>query len=181
MKKLLLGSVLAALMVPAVHAETATTSSFVLPPLHYISFVDSDSFYDKLKGSAVLSKLDKENYGTPIRLVVTYRMENTAGGSAAGFTSAILAGGSLGILPVVTNNDFVLSYELRVQDQVITSREYRENFTEATNMYSNKGLYNLDGEALEWAISTTDQFVNDIADDAELAELVEEYDYYFAE
>ncbi|WP_394496830.1 hypothetical protein [Shewanella sp. ENK2] len=152
-----------------------------LPALHYVSLVDSEEFYEKLKASPLLAKLDKENIGTPIRLFITYRMENTAGGSAAGFTSAILAGGSLGILPVVTNNDFVLSYEIKVQNEVIASAEYRENFTEATNIHSDKGLYGLDGEALTWAISTTDTFLSDMENNAELKALVEEYDYYFAE
>ncbi|OBT08315.1 hypothetical protein A9267_11465 [Shewanella sp. UCD-FRSSP16_17] len=152
-----------------------------LPALQYVSLVDSEEFYDKLKNSPLLAELDKDNIGTPIRLLVTYRMENTAGGSAAGFTSAILAGGSLGILPVVTNNDFVLSYEIKVQNEVIASAEYRENFTEATNIHSDKGFYGLDGEALTWAISTTDTFLSDMENNAELKALVEEYDYYFAE
>ncbi|NKF49344.1 hypothetical protein G3R49_01955 [Shewanella sp. WXL01] len=175
MKKLIMAAALTLMSANAVAEKIA------LPPLNYTSYIGADELYDKLKQSEVFSNLDKENFGTPIRLIVRYRTENTAGGSAAGFTSAILAGGSLGILPVVTNNDFVLTYELTVQNQVIAAIEYRENFTEAANMYQAEDLHRLDGDELVWVMTTAEQFIEQVQADPEVRSLIEEYDYYFGE
>jgi hypothetical protein len=160
--------------------NTGKAQDFVLPPMFFISSINDSSFFDKLKATPILEKIDKENIGNALRLIVTYKLEPTAGGGAAGFTSALLAGGSLGILPVVTNNDMVITYEIRVHNEKIASVNYRENFTKAQNMYSTEGLYSLDKDTLAWVITTTDKFVEDIRYNERLIELVEEYNYYFA-
>lgn len=153
---------------------------FVLPPMLFISTIDDSSFYDKLKTAPLLENIDKDNIGNALRLLVTYKLEPTVGGGAAGFTSALLAGSSLGILPVVTNNDLVITYEIRVHNEKLASVSYRENFTKAQNMYSTEGLYSLDKESLAWVLTTTDKFIEDIAHNTQLIELVDEYNYYFA-
>ncbi|QSX29891.1 hypothetical protein JYB88_17185 [Shewanella cyperi] len=152
-----------------------------LPAVLYISSIDSDELYTKLKETPALKLMDKENVGNPLRLVVNYKYETTAGGEAAGFTSALLAGSSLGILPVVTNSDLVLTYELRVHGELLTSVSYRENFTKAQNMYSNQGLYTLDKDSMAWVMTTVDKFAADIQSNPELKQLIEEYNYYFGQ
>lgn len=164
------------LISPCVKAQTT-----VLPPVFFISTIDSTDFYNKLKGTPLFEKMDKENIGNPLKLIVTYNMEPTAGGEAAGLTSAILAGGSLGLLPMVTNNDLVLTYEFRVHNEVVASVSYRENFTKAHNMYSNEGLYSLDKDSLAWAMTTKDKFIEDIQKVPELSHLINEYNYYFVQ
>jgi DNA-directed RNA polymerase alpha subunit len=159
----------------------AKAEDFVLPPMLFISTIDDSSFYDKLKAMPLLENIDKENIGNAMRLLVTYKLEPTAGGGAAGFTSALLAGGSLGILPVVTNNDLVITYEIRVHNEQLASVSYRENFTKAQNMYSTEGLYSLDKESLAWVNTTVAKFVEDIKHNVQLIELVDEYNYYFAQ
>lgn len=160
---------------------TAEGTEQSLPPVLYVSTVDSDELYNRLKQAPSLENMDKESVGNPVRLLISYKFEPTAGGTAAGLTSAILAGGSLGILPMVSNDDLVLTYEFRVHNQVIASFSYRENFTQAKNMYSNAGLYSLDGKALAWAVGTTERFLADIGKDQALLDLTEEYHYYFGD
>lgn len=174
MKQMMLSSVLGlSLLNVSVASE--------LPNAFYASSIGDESFYTALKAEPFLKNIDKESYGAPIKVVVTYSTEQTAGGTASGLTSAILAGGSLGILPVVTNNDFVIKYEVRVQDTVLFTKEYRENFTEATNMYSEQGLYQIDGEVLTWALTTVKEFNTELSSDAKIQALVDEYQYYFSE
>jgi hypothetical protein len=160
---------------------SVTAIEQTLPPVLYASTVDAEEIYNKLKQAPSLVHLDKENVGNPVRLVITHKFEPTAGGTAAGLTSAILAGSSLGILPVVSNNDLVLTYEFRVHNEVIASFSYRENFTQAQNMYSNQGLYSLDDKALAWALTTTDSLISDMSSNQALQELSEEYHFYFTE
>ncbi len=152
-----------------------------LPPFLYTSTLESDEIYDKIKDSELFSALDKEGLGNSLRLYVSHRFEATAGGMAAGLTSAMLAGGSLGLLPLVTNDDLVLTYEIRVHNQSIASFDYRENFTQAKNIYSEGGLYTMDKEEKAWALSTVARFLDDAAKSKELMDLSEEYDFYFSD
>ncbi|WP_372871249.1 hypothetical protein [Shewanella sp.] len=158
--------------------QPVKADELALPPVLFISTFDGDALFDKLKATKSLAGIDKENIGTPLRLVVSYKLQPTAGGTAAGLTSALLAGSSLGILPVVTNNDLVLSYDFRVHGKTITRMEYRENFTQAQNMYSNP-QGGLDKDAHAWILSTTEQFLKDLSANQEVATLVEEYNFYF--
>ncbi|QYK05025.1 hypothetical protein [Shewanella zhangzhouensis] len=179
MKGLIFGALaLTGLMTPVIAQEQAQTQTLVLPPVLFVSTFDSTELFDKLKSSQQLGNIDKENLGTPLRLVVSYKLQPTAGGTAAGLTSAILAGSSLGILPVVTNNDLVLTYDFRVHGKSVSRIEYRENFTQAQNMYSNQ-LGGLDKDAMAWVLSTTDKFVADLVQNQEVKTLVEEYNFYF--
>lgn len=158
--------------------QSVKADELVLPPVLFVSTFDGTELFDKLKESKPLAQIDKENLGTPLRLVVSYKMQPTAGGTAAGLTSAILAGSSLGILPVVTNNDLVLTYDFRVHGKSISRLEYRENFTQAQNMYSNQ-IGGLDKDTQAWILSTTEQFLADLGSNKEVVTLVEEYSFYF--
>ena len=158
--------------------SSVSAAELVLPPVLYLSTIEGSELFDKLKQSPSFAAIDKENIGTPLRLIVSYKLQPTAGGTAAGLTSAILAGGSLGILPVVTNNDLVVTYELRVHGQPVAKQEYRENFTQAQNMYSNP-QGGLDKASMAWVVSTADRFVVDIASDSKVRALVDEYQFYF--
>ncbi|QQX80750.1 hypothetical protein JK628_02430 [Shewanella sp. KX20019] len=159
---------------------TATATAVKLPPAMFISTINSDDIYDKIRLHQAFTDIDKESLGNPIKIYVHHRLEATAGGTAAGLTSAMLAGGSLGLLPVVVNNDLVLTYELRVNNQSLAKFEYRENFTDAINIYQDQGPGGLDDSALAWAVSTVDQFTAAVIKDPKILSLIEEYNYYFA-
>lgn len=160
-------------VVPATAAITA------LPPTQYLGTVAGDELLDLLKADARFAALDKELVGSPIQLRVTHSFEATAGGKAAGFASAILAGGTLGLLPLVTNSDLVIIYELVVNGTPVTTYTYRRNFTRSQNIYSTDTTYGLGADGLAWARSTVGEFLAATGKDDKLATLLEEYQFYF--
>lgn len=162
-----------------VDAASTPTGALVLPPLRFNGSVAGDELYTRLKQDARYAKLDRELVGSPIELRVSQASESTAGGKAAGFASAILAGGTLGLLPVVTNDDLVITYAYTVNGTEVASWSYRKNFTRSQNIYAEDKSYGLGAEALAWVKTTADQFLADSRTDTKLAELVREYEFYF--
>ena len=142
-------------------------------------------FNDELEGEIItkmqqlsnLSLVANDNYGTPIRLLITNQAEQTAGGTVTGLMSAMLAGGSLGLLPMVTNADQVLTYELRVNGALVARYSYQANFTEAKNIYSDQSK--MDPKVRSFVLSTIDTFASDLAKDAALTPVQADYQYYF--
>ncbi len=149
-----------------------------LPPVMYYSTLE-DSLFDTLKSNPVFSQIDKELYGSPLRLGVIHTFAPTAGGTATGLTSAVLAGGSLGILPIVSNNDLVVTYTLSAHGKVLATFNYSKNFTQATNIYSNQGINHLDKPTTEWVNSTVTLFIADLVKNPDVRELTDEYNFYF--
>lgn len=147
-------------------------------PVQYISMFDKElGIEEQLKQLPQLKNLGEEIYGTPVKLLVTYHDQGTTGGDVASFTSLMLAAGSLGILPIVENNDFVVSYELRVHSKPIASFSYSINTTEAKNMYTMD--HKPSKEVLDFAKTTPALFAKDLATVPAFKELQQEYSFYF--
>lgn len=151
----------------------------VLPPVRYAGTVAGDELFKRIQANPRFAKLSKDLPGSPLMLRVTHSFEMTAGGKAAGFTSAILAGSTLGLLPLVTNSDVAITYEFVVNGVPLSTWVYRRNFTRSQNIYSTDTTYGLGKEGLAWALSTADEFLAAAAGDTALATLVEEYGFYF--
>ena len=132
-----------------------------------------------IKAENRYAQINKELIGSPILLRVSHSFEMTGGGKAAGFASAILAGSTLGLLPVVTNSDLVITYEILVNGTTLSTYTYRKNFTRSINIYAKDETFGLGKEGLVWAKSTVAEFVAAAFKDDKLAALVAEYEYYF--
>jgi hypothetical protein len=149
------------------------------PPMVFISSVSEEKLLEAIREVPEFAKIDDEALGSPIVLQVRHFTRMTAGGSAAGFGSAVLSGGTLGIIPIVTNNDLVVKYEFTVHGTPIASFEYEENFTEVESLYDMNT--ELEGEMLAWAEATVDQFIKDINGNADIQAVFDEYRYYFGQ
>jgi hypothetical protein len=172
-------------------AETASVATTIppaapsgvraLPPMQYFSSIGGDTVYDLLKADPSFANMDKELAGAPLFLIVTHSIRPTSGGSAAGLFSAILAGSSLGIIPMVTNEEFVVRYEVWLQGRAIATYTFSRTKTRAFNMWSNGGEknYGLGKEGLDWLKSTAGEFAVKAAHDPALMKLQSEIDYYF--
>lgn len=152
-----------------------------LPPMNFYASVASTELFQRIKESPAFARVDKELVGSPIQLRVTHSLQPTAGGQAAGLLSAIWAGGTLGLLPVVTNNNLVLSYEIRVNGQEIARYDFSRSFTRAVNIWTEKNdpTYGLGQDGLDWAKSTAAEFVAKAAEDPAVIALAREYAFYF--
>ena len=153
----------------------------VLPAMNFLSSVASDELFDAIKANATFAKLDKELLGSPITLRISHSLQPTATGKATGLLSAIWAGGTLGLLPAVTNNSFVVTYEVRVHGRELTSYSYQRTFTRAVNIWAkDDATHGLGQDGLDWVKGTALEFASSAAHDPKLAELKREYELYFA-
>jgi hypothetical protein len=151
----------------------------VLPPMRFVAAVAGDELFQQLHRNPRFARLSNELIGCPIELHAYPSYKLTSGGKAAGFASVILAAGTLGLLPLVTNGDLTMTYDLVVNGSVLSSYVYRKNFTRSANMYRLNTAQGLDPAQLDWAKTTADQFLADIARDEKLAGLAAEYEFYF--
>jgi hypothetical protein len=158
----------------------ADEPQLVLPAMNYLSSVASDELFDAIKTNAAFAKLDKELLGSPITLRISHSLQPTAAGKATGLLSAIWAGGTLGLLPAVTNNSFVVTYEVRVHGREFATYSYQRTFTRAVNIWAkDDATHGLGQDGLEWAKGTALEFAAAAAHDPKLVELKREYELYF--
>lgn len=167
--------------VPVVDPAPAPAPSDALPPMNFYASVAANELFQRIKEAPAFARVEKELVGSPIQLRVTHSLQPTAGGQAAGLLSAIWAGGTLGLLPVVTNNNFVLSYEIRVNGQEIARYDFSRSFTRAVNIWMEKNdpTYGLGEDGLEWAKSTAVEFAAKAAQDPAVIALAREYAFFF--
>lgn len=161
---------------PLALAQDATA----LPAMNFASSVASDNLFTIIKGSSAFANLDKELIGAPVMLRVTHTLQPTTGGKATGLLSAIFSGGTLGLLPMVTNNNLVVTYEVMVHGKDIASYSYTKNFTRSINIWAKDDTQGLGKDGMEWVKSTASEFTAAAATDEKLASLKREYDLYFA-
>jgi hypothetical protein len=149
--------------------------------MHFAASVAADELFVLVKAAPAFAQLEKELVGSPIQLRVTHSLRPTAGGQAAGLLSAIWAGGTLGLLPVVTNNNLVLSYEVLVNGEEVARYEYNRTFTRAVNIWAEKNdpTHGLGQDGLDWAKSTASEFAAKAAQDPAIIALAREYAFYF--
>ena len=163
---------------PATPATPAAPSS-ALPAMSFYGSIAGNELFDLIKKSDQFARIDKELFGSPLYLRVMHSLQPTAGGKATGLLSAILTGGTLGLLPAVTNNSLMVTYELRVHGRELVSYSYQRKFTRAVNIWAKDETYGLGKDGLEWLKSTAAEFTKAAADDAKLAALKKEYERYF--
>ena len=164
---------------PPVAASTPAIPPSALPAMSFYGSIASDELFDLLKKSDQFARLDKELFGSPLHLRVMHSLQPTTGGKATGMLSAILTGGTLGLLPAVTNNSLMVTYEVRVHGRELVSYSYQRTFTRAFNIWSKDETHGLGKEGMEWLRSTAGQFLTAASADPKLAALKKEYERYF--
>lgn len=155
----------------------------VLPAMDFVGTVARDELYAALKADPALAKLDKELAGSPLTLMVTHTLRPTSGGQAAGLLSAVLAGSTLGLIPIVSNEQLVVRYDVLLNGKVIATYSFERTATRAMNLWSaGKDEYGGLGKAgMEWVKSTAPQAAAKLAHDPALQAVRDEIDYYFPE
>ena len=126
--------------------------------------------YSELRRVAA-AKLSREAPG--------HTLQPTAGGKATGLLSAIFTGGTLGLIPAVTNNSLMVTYEVRVHGRELVSYSYQRTFTRAVNIWAKDETHGLGKEGLEWLKGTAAEFTTAAATDPKLLALKKEYERYF--
>jgi hypothetical protein len=158
----------------------APAPASALPAMSFYGSIADDELFDLIRKSDQFTRLDKELFGSPLHLRVMHTLQPTAGGKATGLLSAIFTGGTLGLIPAVTNNSLMVTYEVRVHGRELVSYSYQRTFTRAVNIWAKDETHGLGKEGLEWLKGTATEFTTAAASDAKLASLKKEYERYFS-
>ncbi len=165
----------------AVSLATSASAQEIVTPAISFSSTTGDIVFEELKKHRIFSTMEQKQVGSPMFLSVTHTFTPTQGGTAVALTSAILAGSTLGILPVVSNSDLVVTYRLYMHGRIVASQRYSKNFTQASNMYASNGLYDLDKDMKAWVVTTAPQFIEFFQNHKEVRKISDEYRYFFPE
>ena len=169
-------TVLTLLLAAAVPAATADSP---LPPMSYYSSLDSDGLRDTVRSNPAFANLEPELFGSPLRLRITHSFNMTAGGTATSLVSAIFTGGTLGLIPAVSNNNLTVTYDVLVHNAPVASWTYQRNLTRVTNIWAKDMTQGLGEEGLAWLRETGTQFAAAAVQDPRILELKREYEFYF--
>jgi hypothetical protein len=143
-------------------APAATPVLTTLPSWQFASTVVADDLYDALKATPTFAALDKEKLGSPVAVRVSHMFGHTSKGTASEIASALLAGGTLGLLPAFSNRDLTLRYEILVNGSVLLSYQYSKNLTRVFNLHSTDKTHGLGAEGVAWVTGTAGQFAADV-------------------
>ncbi|QDP02719.1 hypothetical protein [Thalassotalea sp. PS06] len=187
MKKLVLALTSALALSANVYADSTQdfeSKSIVVteafPAMKYISGVDDDINFDLLIKDPLLENLEKDLHGSPFLFASFIQNSSTEGGQVSQFTTGLLSATTLGLVPVVTNNDLTIHYRIRLQQTTISEFTYSKNFTDAGFLWAGPDQ-ELSTEVKAWVKSTVPMFLRDVRRDEKLKEMIDEYQYYFGE
>ena len=148
-----------------------------LPSIGFASTIAGEEIYEALKSTAIFTTLDKEKPGSPVTIRVSHIYGHMS--TATSIASAILVGGTLGLLPAFTNRDLVITYEVIVNGSVLTTHAYSKNLSRVFNVHATDKTHGLGADGLAWVTGTSNQFAADIARDPKYAQLIAEYHFYY--
>ena len=157
----------------------ASVPANALPAMSFYGSIADDELFELIRKSEQFGRIDKKLFGSPLHLRVMHTLQPTAGGKATGLLSAIFTGGTLGLIPAVTNNSLMVTYEVRVHGRELVSYSYQRTFTRAVNVWAKDQTHGLGKEGLEWLKGTAREFTIAAASDAKLVLLKKEYERYF--
>lgn len=147
--KLGLGLVLLLLTHTATAKETAATAAtaqstvqlatyvhtkVAYPPVFFVTNIEDAEFKDKLDTFAAFENLDEKAVGLPIGLRILKLHRTKQDGTQ--FTSLMLSASTLGLIPVVSNTEFKVRYDIFVQGKSIADFEYLMDSTDVNNIWT---------------------------------------------
>lgn len=168
--------------VASTDAVPAPPAGPALPAMIFLSSLAEDELFKIFKAQPGYAALDKELYGSPLKLIVTHTSRPTAGGQAAGLLSAVLSGSTLGLLPVVTSERLVIRYEVMLNGKAVASCSFERTSTRAINIWAaGDADAGLGKDGMAWLKSTAAEAAVKLAADPGLAALQQEIRFYFPE
>ncbi|MBQ4864179.1 hypothetical protein J8L98_21035 [Pseudoalteromonas sp. MMG013] len=109
-------------------------SSPVYPPVFFVSNVENELFLDKFNKYQAFETLDKEAVGLPIGVRVLKGHKTKQ--DSTQFSSMMLSASTLGLIPLVSNTEFKVRYDVFVQGKSIAHFEYSMDSKDINNMWT---------------------------------------------
>jgi hypothetical protein len=148
------------------------------PPVLFVTNIEDKAFMDTLTGFGAFQNLDEKAVGLPIGLRILKGHRTKQDGTQ--FTSLMLSASTLGLIPVVSNTEFKVKYDVYVQGESIASFEYMMDSTDVDNMWTS--AYN-DRETkpseTQFLQDTLPQFLKELKEHKEAQEVFAEYREFF--
>ncbi|GAB3378401.1 hypothetical protein NCG89_14750 [Spongiibacter taiwanensis] len=149
------------------------------PPLFYQSNIEDEKFRESLLARQAFNRLDKDAVGLPIGLMVLKTLRPKA--DAAGFTSTMLAAGTLGLVPMVNSKEFTVYYMVFVHGERIARFEYSMSSADVEMLWGAGQQRDIKPEEEVFLENTIPRFLNDLKKDEKVSALFDEYYEYFPE
>ncbi|MFC3151457.1 hypothetical protein ACFOEK_10505 [Litoribrevibacter euphylliae] len=148
------------------------------PPVFYQTNVQDEAFEVLLKQESNFEMIDSESVGRPIGLLIVEKSRRKQ--TATAFSSGLISAVALGVLPVLDDREYAISYKLYAQGQEIVEFEYGVTATEFRNFWTIHKTINKAADAENaYRNQTISMFFDDLTKSKEANKLFEEYRYYF--
>lgn len=149
------------------------------PPVLFVTNIESPSFEEKLNGFNAFSNLDKEAVGLPIGIRILKGHRTKADGAQV--SSVILSASTLGLIPIVSNTEFKVRYDVFVQGQTLATYTYQVDSTEIENLWSGPKGFDRENKPSEdlFMEATLSKFLNELKSSEEAQKVFSEYWQYF--
>ncbi|MCG7994487.1 MAG: hypothetical protein JAZ06_03585 [Candidatus Thiodiazotropha taylori] len=148
------------------------------PPILLVTNINSPSMSDLLNKYHAFSRIDKEAVGLPIgvRILKLHRTKN----DSMQFTTLMLAATTLGIVPVISNKEFKVRYDVFAQGEIVSTFTYQTNSTDANNIWMGVENENETKPDEELFIKeSVSRFLSELKDSTDTQALFQEYREYY--
>jgi|GEM_PF-1406557 len=148
------------------------------PPVFFVSNIEDKRFTQKLEEFKAFSLLDEKAVGIPIGLRILKGHRTKQDGTQ--FSSLMLSASTLGIIPVVSNTEFKVRYDVFVQGKSIANYEYTMDSTDVNNFWTAAYReYETKPSEQQFLEATLARFLNEIKTNKEVQGVFTEYYDYF--
>ena len=152
----------------------------VYPPVFFVTNVEDKAIKGQIEKYNAFAALDDKAVGLPIGVRVLKGHRTKQDGTQ--FSSLMLSASTLGIIPVVSNTEFKVRYDVFVQGKSIESFEYVMDSTDVNNFWTSAYKdFETSPTEEQFLRDTVPQFLKELKTSKVAQENFVEYWEYFSE
>lgn len=150
------------------------------PPVFFVTNVEDEAIKTQLLSYQAFTELDEKAVGLPIGLRIVKGHRTKQDGTQ--FSSLMLSASTLGIIPVVSNTEFKVRYDVFVQGKSIETFEYVMDSTDVDNFWTAAYKEHETSPTEEqFLLDTIPQFLKELSESESSQATFAEYWEYFSE
>jgi hypothetical protein len=150
------------------------------PPVYFQTNIEDGSFKELLTSINAFDELNETAVGLPIGLLV--RKDLRMKSDAKGISSILLSASTLGLVPVMSNKEFSVRYDIFLQGKSVANYSYEMTTGDVENLWSGAGAagrQSLKPEEEIFMEHSINSFLNDLKADESVQAVFAEYDKYY--
>lgn len=150
------------------------------PPVFFVTNVEDKSIKEKVESYEAFAALDEKAVGLPIGVRILKGHRTKQDGTNA--SSILLSASTLGIIPIVSNTEFKVRYDVFVQGEPIETFEYTMDSTDVSNLWTAAYKeHETTPTEEQFLLDTIPQFLKELRESKVSQETFSEYWEYFSE